>query len=222
MSDDFIPALRFERLTPMFDAVAAVTVRDGALKRLVLREADVAAGDRVLDVGCGTGTLAAAAARLVSGAAITGLDADPAILRQARRRAAREGLELDFDEAMSTAFPYADSSFDLVLSTLFFHHLTDDDKRRTAAEIIRVLRPGGRLVIGDLGKAHDPAMRLAARVTVQMLDGTATTTLNVRGGLPGLLTAAGFEEVAVRDRMRAPIGSLEVLSAVAPEAAGPR
>lgn len=216
MSDDFIPALRFERLTPMFDAVAAVTVRDGALKRLVLQQAGISAGDRVLDVGCGTGTLAAAAARRAPGAAITGLDADPAILNQARRRAAREGLELGFDEAMSTALPYPDGSFDLVLSTLFFHHLGDEDKSRTATEIIRVLRPGGRLVVGDLGRAHDPSMRLAARVTVQVLDGTATTALNVRGGLPGLLTAAGFEEVTVRDRMRAPIGTLEVISAVAP------
>jgi 2-polyprenyl-3-methyl-5-hydroxy-6-metoxy-1,4-benzoquinol methylase len=208
----FIPALRFNFLTPLFDSVAAVTVRDGAIKRRVLARAAIVAGERVLDVGCGTGTLAAAAAQAAPDVSVSGLDADPAILAKARRRATRAGLDIAFDQGMSNELPYADGSFDLVLTTLFFHHLPDDAKRRTATELLRVLRPGGRVVIGDVGRPQDPLMRAAVRVTVQLLDGTATTALNVRGELPQTLSEAGLQEVAVRDRVRTPTGSYDVIT----------
>ncbi|MDQ5808622.1 MAG: methyltransferase domain-containing protein [Actinomycetota bacterium] len=209
----FIPALRFHRLTPLFDAVAALTVRDRAIKRRVLEHARLAEGEEVLDVGCGTGTLAVAAARSAPGVRITGLDADGSILAKARRRAADADADIRFDEAMADALPYRDASFDVILSTLFFHHLPDGVKRDTTAELVRVLRPGGRLVVADVGRPQDPLMRVAVRGTVQLLDGTTTTRLNVRGDLPGVLRAAGFDAVAVHDRLRTPTGTYEVMTA---------
>src|SRR3954451_19895719 len=80
---EYIPALRFDRLTPLFDYVAAVGVRDRALKRRVLARAGLTDGERVLDIGCGTGTLAVLAARTAPGVRVTGLDADASILRRA-------------------------------------------------------------------------------------------------------------------------------------------
>lgn len=208
----FIPALRFHRLTPLFDSVAAVAVRDRAIKRRALDHAAIAGGEDVLDVGCGTGTLAVGAARVARDVRVCGLDADPSILVRARRRAAEAELEIDFDEGRSTTLPYADASFDVVLSTLFFHHLPDDAKHQTAAEVVRVLRPGGRLVVGDLGRAQDPLMRIAVLVTIQLLDGFESTALNVRGHLPDVLTAAGLQAVSVRDRMRTPTGTCEIIT----------
>jgi ubiquinone/menaquinone biosynthesis C-methylase UbiE len=187
-------------------------LRDGALKRRVLAQAEISSGEKVLDVGCGTGTLAVAAARAAPDVQVTGLDADGSILERARRRAARQELSISFDQALATALPYPDASFDLVLSTLFFHHLPDDAKHQTAAEVVRVLRPGGRVVVGDLGRPHDPGMRVAVRVTTQLLDGVATTALNVRGELPRVLAGAGLQEVRVHDRIRAPTGSYEVIA----------
>jgi len=218
VNDDsgFIPALRFDRLTPLFDYVAAIAARDHALKRRVLERAAIVGGEDVLDVGCGTGTLAVSAARTARGVNVTGLDADSSILTRARRKAAAAGLEIGFDEGRSTALPYAEASFDLVLSTLFFHHLSDDAKRRTAAELFRVLRPGGRVVVGDVGRPQDPLMRIAVRVTVQLLDGVATTALNVRGGLLDILADADLRAVAVRDRMRTPTGTYEIITAARP------
>ena len=210
----FIPALRFNWLTPLFDVVAAATVRDGKIKRSVLASAGLGRGEAVLDVGCGTGTLAVKAAQAAPDLTVTGLDADHAILTKARRRSAAAGLEIRFDEAMSNALPYPDESFDVVLSTLFFHHLPDDAKHRTAAELVRVLRPAGRLVVGDLGRPQDPVMRAAVRVTVQLLDGVATTALNVSGELPTVFTGAGLQDVTVVDRTRTPTGSYEVIAAV--------
>jgi ubiquinone/menaquinone biosynthesis C-methylase UbiE len=221
MSDrqEFIPALRFHRLTPLFDAVAAVVVRDRAIKRRVIDHAALSGGEEVLDVGCGTGTLAVAAARAAPGVTVTGLDADPSILAKARRRASDAGFEIRFDEGRSTALPYADASFDVALSTLFFHHLPDEEKRRTADELARVLRPGGRLVVADPGRPQDPLMRVAVLLTVQLLDGFANTALNVRGDLPDVLAGAGFGAVSVRDRMRTPTGTYEIMTAASPRAA---
>src|SRR5206468_2291790 len=108
------------------------------------------------------------------------LDADPSILARAKKKRAAAGLDIEFDHGRATALPYADASFDLVLSTLFFHHLPDDAKRRGATELVRVLRPRGRVVVGDLGRPQDALMRVAVRATVQMIDGVATTALNVR------------------------------------------
>jgi ubiquinone/menaquinone biosynthesis C-methylase UbiE len=219
-SEGFIPALRFDRLTPLFDVVAAVAVRDRAIKRRVLACAALSGGEDVLDVGCGTGTLAVAAAHAAPGVTLTGLDADASILTRARKRAAGAGLEIRFDEGMSTALPYEDGSFDVVLSTLLFHHLSDDAKRRTAAEALRVLRPGGRLVVADPGRPQDPLMRVAVRTTVQLLDGVETTALNVRGELADVLAGAGLEAVAVRDRVRTPTGTYEVITARTPSPPG--
>ena len=212
-AEGFTPALRFHRLTPLFDLVAATLVRDRTLKGRVLEHAALTGGDEVLDVGCGTGTLAIGAARAAAGVRATGLDADPAILARAREKTAGADLEIGFDQGMSTALPYADASFDVVLSTLFFHHLPDDSKRETADELVRVLRPGGRLVVGDLGRPQDPLMRGVVLVTVQLLDGFATTALNVRGELPDVLAGAGLEGVAVRDRLRTLTGSYEITTA---------
>lgn len=208
----FIPALRFHPLTPLFDSVAAVAVRDRAIKRRVLARAEIASGEEVLDVGCGTGTLAVAAARAAAGVKVTGLDADASILTRARRRAAEAGLGIRFDEGTSTALPYPDASFDVVLCTLMLHHLPDDAKRQTANEIARVLRPGRRLVVADPGRPQDPLMRIAVLLTVQPLDGFANTALNVRGELPDVLAGANLREVSPRDRMRTPTGTYDVMS----------
>jgi ubiquinone/menaquinone biosynthesis C-methylase UbiE len=207
----FKPALNFDRLTPLFDPVVAVTTRERTFKRRVIERACLVEGERVLDLACGTGTLALAAIETTPGLHVVGADADPAILRRARAKAAAAGIQ--FDEAFSTELPYEDGAFDVVLSTLFFHHLEDDDKLDTAAEALRVLRSGGRLVVGDMGRPQDPLMRLAVLGTVQLVDGPATTRANVAGRLPGILTEAGFQAVEVTDRLRTPTGTVEILTA---------
>jgi ubiquinone/menaquinone biosynthesis C-methylase UbiE len=208
--DHFIPALRFDSLTGLFDPVSKLTTREGAFKRCVLERAALVEGQRVLDLACGTGTLALAAARSVPGLRVTGVDGDPAILERARAKA---GGEVAFDQGLSTELPYEDESFDVVLSTLFFHHLSEEAKLRSAEEVRRVLRPAGRGVIGDVGRPQDPLMRVAVRLTVQLLDGLDVTSGNVAGRLPATLRAGGLEDVRVTDRLRTPIGTLEIVTA---------
>jgi ubiquinone/menaquinone biosynthesis C-methylase UbiE len=212
---DFIPALRFDRLTPLFDPVIALTARESKVKDRVLDLAAPSDGDAVLDIGCGTGTLAIAARSRVPGCEVTGLDADPKILHRARRKAQRAGVDVEFDQGFSTELPYPADRFDVVMSTLFFHHLRDADKEATIAEALRVLRPGGRLVVADMGRPQDPAMRLAFSV-IRLIDGRETTDLSIQGGLPGLVSAGGFEQVSVRERLRTPLGTIETLTAGRP------
>lgn len=208
----FIPALRFGWLTGLFDPLMSVTRHARVFRERVLERAAIAAGEDVLDLAGGTGTLAVAAARAVPGARITGVDGDAAILARARAKAAAAGVEARFDEGLSTELPYPDASFDVALSTLFFHHLGDEAKRRSGQELLRVLRPGGRVVVGDVGRPHGPLMRLAV-LPVQLLDGFDVTSGNVAGRLPEMLAATGLADVRVTDRMRTPLGTLEVLTA---------
>lgn len=94
---------------------------------------------------------------------MVGLDGDPTILAIARRKAARAGVPVRFDDGMASALPYPDGSFDAVTSTLMLHHLTLDQRVRTLAEVRRVLRPDGRLVVADFAPPHNRWMTLARR-----------------------------------------------------------
>ena len=214
-SSQFIPALRYDVLTRLYDPVVAVTSRERGFKRRLLEHARIKDGESVLDLACGTGTLAIAVKQEVPKAGVEGIDADPAILARARRKAKDAGVKIDFDEGLSTELPYEDRSFDVVLSTLFFHHLTDEAKADSAEEIRRVLRLGGRLLIADWGRPQDPLMR-ALFLNVQLLDGFRTTASNVAGRLPEILREARLKRVSVVDRMRTPLGTIEIISAIRP------
>jgi ubiquinone/menaquinone biosynthesis C-methylase UbiE len=209
---DYKPALRFAALTSLFDPVVATMSRERAFKQRVVARATIAPGEVVLDLGCGTGTLALMAHADQPAADYTGLDADPAILKRARAKARAAHAAVTFDEGFATNLPYADAHFDVVLSTLVFHHLDDVAKCRAAEEVRRVLRPGGRLILADFGRPHDLLMRIVVGMTVQLLDGRTTTRLNVAGNLPTLLQHAGFAQVEIVDRLRTPTGTIDVIT----------
>ena len=214
--DRYVPALGLRALTGLYDPVVRLTTREGAFKSRLLERAGLQPGERVLDLGCGTGTLAIQAKRGQPDAEIVGLDGDPEVLGRARRKAADAGVEVDFDEGYSTELPYGDSSLDVVLSTLFFHHLTGSDKRRTAAEVLRVLKPGGRLQVADWGRPADPAMRLLS-TSIRLLDGFEQTSDNLAGSLPRIFDAAGLSDAAEVGRMRTAFGTLAFYRAARPE-----
>ena len=111
------------------------------------------AGDTVLDVGCGTGTLAIAAKKRVgSMGAVFGIDASPAMVARATGKAVRARVDVTFTNAVVEALPFPDARFDAALSTLMLHHLPRQVRRQCATEIRRVLKPGGRLLLVDFGR----------------------------------------------------------------------
>lgn len=212
LTERYVPALAYGWLTALYDPLVAVTTRERTFKKRLIDQAGIAPAAQVLDLGCGTGTLAVWLKRAVPGARITGLDGDPEVLSRAKRKAERAGLDIRFDRGLSFDLPYADACFDSVLSSLFFHHLTRPDKERTIKEIVRVLKPGGQLHVADWGKPSDPLMRLLI-YPVQWLDGFDTTQDNFEGRLPALLSEGGFERVSELGRMRTIFGTLAFYSA---------
>src|SRR3954447_15512156 len=211
----FVPALRFDALTRLYDPVVALTSREGAFKRRLIDHARIANGTCVLDVACGTGTLAIEIKKNHPKEKVAGIDGDREILARARAKAEDAGVKIDFTYGLSNELPYGAGSFDVVVSTLFFHHLTDEAKADSAAEIRRVLGPGGRVLIADWGRPQDPLMRLMF-LNVQLLDGFRNTSSNVAGRLPEFLREARLKRVSVIDRMRAPLGTIEIISGVRP------
>jgi ubiquinone/menaquinone biosynthesis C-methylase UbiE len=211
--EGYVAALRFSALNRAFDPLVRLTMREAHFKRELLAQAAIEPGHRVLDIGCGTGTLAIMAKESVPSAEVVGLDGDPDILEQARTKAKRAGVEVRFDHAYSTELPYEHGSFDRVLSTLFFHHLTTEEKVETAREIARVLGPGGQLHVVDFTRPTDPVMA-ATFLVVRAVDGFERTRVNARGELSDVLEAVGLCAES-RGALRTSLGRLGFIRAVA-------
>lgn len=211
----YVPALRFNSLTPLYDSVVAITTREKSFKRALLEQSAIQAGHRVLDLACGTGTLAIKIRQISAATEVTGIDGDPAILSIARRKAERAGARVQFDLGDACSLPYPDSRFDRVLSSLFFHHLDREQKAQALQEVFRILRPGGQLHVADWGKASNALMRTLF-ILVERLDGVDGTRDNVTGRLPDFFRHAGFRDVEGHRAFSTVFGTLALYSAVKP------
>ena len=122
----------------------------GRIRRLIIEAAELAPGEKVLDVGCGTGTLAIAAkAKAGPAGEVQGIDASPEMIQVARRKATRAGADVGFQVGLIEELPFDGGRFDLVTSTMMLHHLPEDLKRKGLAEVRRVLKPESRLLVVD-------------------------------------------------------------------------
>ncbi|MHB0878566.1 MAG: class I SAM-dependent methyltransferase [Anaerolineae bacterium] len=205
----YIPALRFRWLTPLYDRIMPVLMPERQIRRALVTEAGIRAGQRVLDLGCGTGTLALMIKQAEPEAVVTGLDVDEEVLVRATAKAAAAGVGgISWDRGLAYRLPYADGSFDRVVSSLMFHHLTREQKRQALAEALRVLAPGGRIYVADLGPPHSVPTWLVSLVMRQLEHAND----NIAGRLPGMLAAAGFANVRVRDLGTASFGRLVLYS----------
>jgi ubiquinone/menaquinone biosynthesis C-methylase UbiE len=193
----------------------AATSRERTFKSALIEQASARRRERVLDLACGTGTLAIWMKTADPEAEVIGIDGDPSILEIASRKAARANVAVTLDQGLSHDLPYPAAHFDCVVSSLFFHHLSWADKQRTVREVFRVLKPGGELHVADWGRASNVVMR-GLFLLVQALDGFETTRDNVAGRLVGLFEHGGFVEVAQRRAFATMFGTLALYSAVKP------
>ncbi len=151
----FIPAAGRDWLLPFYDPLTRLIGAERARRRLA-EDAAMAPGQCALEVGCGTGSLVLRLKRLNPRVDVVGLDPDARALDRARRKAARAGLSMQFDEGFADRLPYADASFDRVFSSLMLHHLALADKAQMLREVRRVLKPGGCLELLDFVPNAEP------------------------------------------------------------------
>ncbi len=202
----YIPALRWHVLTPIYDLVMRTVMPEAKFRARLLSALDLRDGQRVLDVGCGTGSFCALLEQH-EGVEVHGADIDPRVLERAQRKSQRSR----FAAAPAHALPFDDGSFDRVTSTLLLHHLTSTEKRAALLEWRRVLRPGGQMCVLDWDRPRGWFAKLSF-TSVRLVDGFARTRDHAEGKVGRLLTDAGL---SVRDveQQRTPFGTLAVWTA---------
>ncbi|MFC9435336.1 class I SAM-dependent methyltransferase [Nocardia sp. NPDC057030] len=204
------PAAGLHALLPSFELISHLFGTPKMHDRLIT-QADLRDDHRVLEIGCGTGNLTIKAKRAYPGADIIGSDPDPRALARAQRKA-KELTGIRFESGYSQELPYGDGEFDRVLSALMLHHLDHDVKAATAAEAWRVLRPGGRLHILDVGGAltegdgFAPQRKLLERMLPD----------NIGDTIPRLLRSAGFTCAEVASQPHRFVGRVTYYRATRP------
>jgi ubiquinone/menaquinone biosynthesis C-methylase UbiE len=150
MERSFVPAAGQAWALPLYDPIVRLIGAEKMQRRL-LAYAGLQSGQRVLEIGCGTGTVTVLVKRSGPGCEVVGLDPDAAALARAEEKARAAGVEVRFDRGFSDTLPYPAGSFDRVLSSFMFHHLPPAEKVATLREARRVLRPEGALFVMDFG-----------------------------------------------------------------------
>jgi len=207
----YTPALGLRALTPLYDTAIALLTRESIWRSALVRTASLKTSEKILDVGCGTGTLAVLLAKQVPGAEVSGIDPDSDVLRQARAKARQYGVSVGFNEGfLNKAFLESHGPFDIITSSLVFHQVPLDGKAEILSMIRAGLKPGGRICIADYGLQRTPLMRFLFRRTVQTLDGVADTQPNAEGVLPILIRRAGFADVEEVEVIPTPTGSISI------------
>jgi ubiquinone/menaquinone biosynthesis C-methylase UbiE len=191
---NFVPALGCDFLTPFYDKVVGLTTREADFKKALVQQASVERHHWVLDLACGTGTLTIMVKEAAPEADVTGIDGDRQILEFARSTALAKHADIKFETGLLFDLPYRNESFDRVVSSLFFHHLSRGNKEKTLREVWRVLKPAGELHTADWGKPSNILSAIAS-FSIKLHVAFETTSENFNGLLPALIEELGFGDV---------------------------
>ncbi|WP_028478981.1 class I SAM-dependent methyltransferase [Nocardia sp. CNY236] len=206
----YLPAAGHNLLLPGYDLFTRLLGIRRVHDRLI-DQAGLADGQRVLEIGCGPGDLSIRAQRRHPGVQVTGSDPDPLALAKAKRKAlGMNGIR--FEQGFVQSLPYPDGTFDRVLSSLMLHHVDNDAKAAAASEILRVLRPGGRLHLVDVGGAMHTTDGWATRMVLR----NPHLVENVGEAIPDLFRAAGFDCTEVAGQRHWLAGRLSYIRAIRP------
>jgi ubiquinone/menaquinone biosynthesis C-methylase UbiE len=185
----YIPALGKRWLLPLYDPFLWLLGTDKA-KRPLIEQAGIKSGFRVLDIGCGTGSMAILIKQMHPEAEVVGIDPDPDALAVSVRKAKRARLPVEFDRGFADHMPYADASFDRVFSSFMFHHLAAAEKSATLAEVRRVLKVGGSLHLLDF--VREPSVHAGTAEHGQLIHRQGAVAEWIEGRMTALMDEAGL------------------------------
>ena len=209
-SHDYMPAAGHDAFLPGYDLLTRLFGFNRVHERLI-GQAELADGQRILEIGCGTGNLAVRAKTTHPLIEVIGSDPDPLALKRAQRKACRlNGIR--FERGYAQRLPYSDGEFDRVLSSMMLHHLDGEAKAAAATEVFRVLRPGGRLHLVDMGGDMTVDDGLSARLVLHRPPRAG----NLGDAIPALLRAAGFDCAVVVTHRNRGVGRLTYYRATRP------
>lgn len=212
---EFTPALGHSALTPLYDFAIASLTRENTWRTELLRELSPLDNDRILDVGCGTGSLAMRMRAINESCEIHGIDPDQDVLAIARDKATSAGADITFHKRFLRPNTHEElGSFTKIVSSLVFHQTALEVKRDILESMTTLLRPGGQLLIADYGLQRTGLMRTLFRCTVQAIDGVEDTQHNADGCMPELIAESGFTDVAELQVIPTPTGSISLYSAI--------
>ena len=208
----FIPALRFKWLTPLYDFLINLTMPEKKIKQALIETANIPAGVKVLDFGCGTATLTMMVKEIYPEAKVTGIDVDRKIVDRAIQKIKEKKLGIFLLVYDGKQLPFQRNAFNRTVSCLVFHHLDTETKQKSLTEIFRILSKDGQLHIADFGRSKSWVQRTLFNM-IRGLDGLKSTDANAKGLLPELISDAGFENVVIKKRFKIMFGEVQIISA---------
>ena len=208
----YIPALRFKWLTPLYDFLINLTMPEKKIKQALIETANIPAGVKVLDFGCGTATLTMMVKEIYPEAKVTGIDVDRKIVDRAIQKVKEKKLGIFLLVYDGKQLPFQRNAFNRTVSCLVFHHLDTETKQKSLTEIFRILSKDGQLHIADFGRSKSWVQRTLFN-SIRGLDGFKSTDANAKGLLPELISDAGFENVVIKKRFKIMFGEVQIISA---------
>lgn len=210
---NFIPALRFKWLTPLYDFFISRTMPENKIKQSLIDISYLTDHTSVLDFGCGTGTLTIRAKEQSPAINITGIDIDKSILNKAAEKINQKGLDIKLTGYDGERLPFENNSFDRIISCLVFHHLETPAKQKILAELFRVSKSKGQLFIADFGRSDSWHQRFLFNL-IRGLDGFKPTSANIKGLMPSLISGAGFIEPVIKKKFKTIFGEIQIFKAI--------
>lgn len=216
-TEDFVPAAGRAWATRFYDSAIAALARERLLRGGVIdairSSVENVESPRVLELGCGTGSLSLALAGALNKASVTGMDLDPVALSIAQGKSGAE--RVDWLNGNVVDLPPASGTWDCVVISLVLHHLKPSDQPIAIGRAYEALRPGGSLHIVDFAPPANWIARMGWPI-LQRIDGVVNTTPMGNGELPEMIDRAGFQDRALIQRYNTVFGTNEQYRASRP------
>lgn len=206
---EFVPALGWRPLTPLYDGIVRLFTRESAWRPAFVEQIKPRDGEAILDVGCGTGSLAILLKQAAPGARIVGLDPDKAILARAAAKARSAGVEIEWRHGFASDVANMRGEFDKTVSSVVFHQVPPAEKEAGIAAMIASTRPGGEVHIADFAAQRSRLMRALFRL-VGLVDGRENTQANANGAIERILGAASSEAATPTRAFRTSLGEISL------------